>query len=323
MKFLRLSLSVAVFLCAVQAVTAQVQTAQPAPVDGATADTGERYRIGFQDILDVQIFRHSELSQRVAVSPNGTIVLFRLDHPVVAVCKTERELAEDIAAAYRESYLKDPRVNVVVAEQRSQSVAVIGAVEKPGNYFINRRYHLLEMIALAGGPNKEAGTRLLIARTGSTSQCRDKGDDTNGDQVTVADFKIRDIQEGKQTFWMQPGDVVSVLESDVVYVYGDVKKQGSVRVKEPITLTQAIASAEGLRPTAKKGSIRILRQKQAGGDREELVFDLNQIDKGKLKDPYLESGDIVAVSEDGTKKILLGVASAVKSSVPSALYRLP
>jgi polysaccharide export outer membrane protein len=283
----------------------------------------ERYRIGFQDILDIQVFRHSDLNQRVPVSPNGTILLFRLDRPVIAVCKTERELATEIENAYREKYLRDPRVSVVVAEQRSQAVAVIGAVEKPGNYFINRRIHLLEMLAMAGGPNKEAGTRLLVARTGSTSNCREAGDATNGDQIAVVDFKIRDVQEAKQTFWMLPGDVVSVLDADVIYVYGNVNKQGSFKVREPITLTQAIVSAEGLKSAAKKDKIRILRQKPGSADREEFVFDLNQIDKGKIKDPFLEPNDIVAVSEDKTKAILFGLANSIKSSVPSAVYRLP
>jgi polysaccharide export outer membrane protein len=300
-------------------LAAVVCPAQP----GGVLDKSERYRIGFQDILDVQVFRHAELSQRVAVNPNGTIALFRLDKPIVAVCKTEAELAADIAQAYEKDYLRDPEVHVVVAEQRSQTVAVIGAVEKPGNFYINRRYHLLEMIALAGGPNKEAGTRLLVARTGSPSKCRDAGDDTNGDLVSVADFKIRDIQEGKQTYWLQPGDVVSVLDADVVYVYGNVNKQGAVRVREPITLTQAVVSAEGLKSNAKKDVIRILRQKPGSAEREELVFDLGKIDKGKVPDPYLESGDIVAVSEDKTKTILQGIANSIKSSVPSVLYRIP
>ena len=57
--------------------------------------------------------------------------------------------------------------------------------------------------------------------------------------------------------------------------------------------------------------------------RQEFVFDLAEIDKGKVKDPYLETGDIVAVSEDGTKKVLLGIADSLKSSVPSAIYRIP
>ena len=32
------------------------------------ADARERYRIGFQDVLDVQVFRHPDLSMRVPVS---------------------------------------------------------------------------------------------------------------------------------------------------------------------------------------------------------------------------------------------------------------
>ena len=299
------------------------QTANDQLVAGLT-QTDDRYRIGFQDVLDIQVFHHPDLSQKVPVNPNGTIVLFRLERPVVAVCKTERELAADIATAYREKYLRDPQVKVFVSEQKSQSVMVIGAVEKPGNYFVSRRVHLLELIALAGGPSKEAGTRLLVARTGSRSDCKEAGDPAIDEAaVAVLDFKIREIQEGKKTLWMQPGDVVSVLDADIVYVYGNVNKQGSFKIREPITLTQAIVSAEGLKPAAKKDKVRILRQRSDSNEREELIFDLNQIDKGKVKDPFLEPNDIVAVSEDKTKSILLGLANTIKSSAPSAIYRLP
>ena len=140
----------------------------------AVAQVGkeDRYRIGFQDVLEIQVYRHGELNKRVSVNPNGTINLFRLKDPVIAVCKTEAELAAAIEEAYKKDYLKNPEVNVVAVEQRSRAFAVIGAVEKPGQYMINRRVKLLELIAQAGGPTKEAGTRVLVARTGSTSNCR-------------------------------------------------------------------------------------------------------------------------------------------------------
>ncbi|HEY2846624.1 MAG TPA: SLBB domain-containing protein [Pyrinomonadaceae bacterium] len=313
----------ALCVCLLAVARFPAQQAAPTPDPAALLDKSERYRIGFQDVLDIQVYRHEDLKQRVSVNQNGTISLFRLDHPVVAVCRTERELASDIANAYKEHYLRDPEVNVVVYEQHSQPIAVIGAVEKPGSFYIARKYQLLEMLALAGGPNKEAGTRLLVARTGSTSNCREADNDPANDQIMVSDYKIRDVQEGKVNFWMQPGDVISVLDAEVVYVYGNVNKQGAIRVREPITLTQAIASSEGLARSASRGNVRVLRQKPGGGDREELVFNLEQIDKGKVKDPYLESGDIVAVSEDSTKKILLGIGDALRNSVPSAIYRLP
>ncbi len=283
----------------------------------------ERYRIGFQDVLEVQVFRHPELTQRVLVSPGGTITLFRLEKPVTAVCRTESELKTDIETAYKEKYLRDPQVSVVVAEQKSQSIGVMGAVEKAGNFFVNRRTHLLEMLALAGGPKEEAGTRLIVARTGSTSSCKGFGTGDETDDIAILGFKLRDVQEGKHTLWMKPGDVVSVLPADIVYVYGNVNKQGAYKVQEAITLTQAIVTAEGLKGAAKKDKVRVLRQRQGSLEREELTFDLNQIDKGKVKDPFLEPNDIVAVSEDKVKSILSGIGNMIKGAVPNAAYRFP
>jgi polysaccharide biosynthesis/export protein len=304
------------------AKAAAVPTPPETLVAGSTSKS-ESYRIGFQDILEIRIDRHPDLAQRRAVRANGTIELFRLERPLVAVCKTESELAADIAAAYEKNYLVNPQVQVTVADQRSQSVTVIGAVEKPNTYFINRRYHLLEMLAMAGGPNKEAGTRLIVARTGSTTNCRDKGDETDGDNIAVMAFKIADVREGRKSLWMQPGDVVYVLDADIVYIYGNVNKQGSLKIREPITLTQAIASAEGFKPAAKKDKIRVLRQVEGTADRLELVFDMAQIDKGQVKDPFLEPNDIVAVSQDKAKAILRGIVDSLKSTIPGMTYRVP
>ena len=122
---------------------------------------------------------------------------------------------------------------------------------------------------------------------------------------------------------MQPGDIVSVMDADVVFVYGNVNKQGQVKIKEPITLTQAIASSEGLKPAAKKGKIRVLRQRPGSTERDELIFDLDDIDKRKTPDPFLEPNDVVAISEDKTKSILNGIAKSLTSGVSTLFYRVP
>lgn len=311
--------AIAVFAATSQTIPSGVKF-EPAATAGQSVD--ERYRVGYQDVLDVQIFRHPELNQRLPVSPSGTISLFRIDKPIIAVCKTERELADEIAAAYQEKVLRRAEVRVFVAEQKSQSIGIIGAIEKPGNYLLDRRIHLLELLARAGGPKKEAGTRMIVVRTGSSFSCK-QGPEPNANDAADFGFKLRDVQEGKVNFWMQPGDVVSVLSADIIYVYGNVNKQGALSVQEPITLTQAIVSSEGLKPATKKDRIRVLRQRPGSSEREELVFNLNDIDKGKVKDPILEPNDIVAVSEDKTKSILLGLANSIKATVPNVLYRVP
>lgn len=284
-----------------------------------SATRDERYRIGFQDVIDVKVFRHPELDVRAPVNPDGRIYLYRLAKPLVAVCKTERELADDIVAAYKVSYLRDPQVTVTVAEQKSQSMAVIGAVEKPGSFFVGRELNLLQLIAMAGGPSKDAGTRVLVVRVGSNSDC--KTDDDSKEQPGLMTFKIRDLQEGKENIEMRPGDVVSVLKSDIIYVYGNVKKPGPVEVREPITLTQAIASAEGYTNATDKDTVRILRQKPDSLDREEIIVNLSDIEKRKAADPYLQPNDIVALSKDNTKAILTGIGTAFKNGIPLLMSR--
>ncbi|HLA95682.1 MAG TPA: polysaccharide biosynthesis/export family protein [Pyrinomonadaceae bacterium] len=284
----------------------------------------ERYRIGFQDRLAIQVFRHPELSQTIDVNPNGTINLFRLAEPVSAVCKTERQLADDIATAYRQDYLRNPEVNVVVTEQRSRAFAVIGAVDKPANYMINRRVKLLELLAYAGGPTREAGSRLIVARTGSTSSCK-QGEQAASDPVDFVriDYKLKDVLEGKENPEMRPGDIVSVLESDSVYVYGNVVRQGQVKFKEPITLMQAISSAEGVKSAANKDKVRVFRQKVGSADRDEFIYDLGKIAKREAQDPYLEPNDVIAVSEDQAKSIFQSIGRSLTGGLPSLFYRIP
>jgi protein involved in polysaccharide export with SLBB domain len=134
---------------------------------------------------------------------------------------------------------------------------------------------------------------------------------------------MSDIIEAKQKLIMQPGDIVSVMDADVVYVYGNVNKQGQVTLKEPITLTQAIASSEGLKPSTRRNNVRILRQKPGSLERDEFVFDLDAIDKRKVRDPYLQPNDIVAVSEDRVKSILNSIKNSLTQGLPSIFYSIP
>lgn len=287
-------------------------------VASAVARQDDKYRIGYRDKLTVQVFKHPELTQTVSVNTNGSVTLFKVAEPVDAVCKTEQQLARDIEAAYRKDYLRNPEVNVVVTEQMSQALAVIGAVEKPGPFFVNRRLHLLELLALAGGPTKEAGSRLMVVRPGSNADCGQEAvANVDDDKVGLFNFSIRDLQEGKQSFLMQPGDIVSVLEADLIFVYGNVNEQGQVVMKQPMTLTQAIASAGGIKPATQKGKVRIIRQKPGSVEREEIIVDLVAIDKRKAEDPYLLPNDIVALSEDRAIKILNTLTKTFTQGIPT------
>jgi polysaccharide export outer membrane protein len=301
--------------------------ATPAPIDPQDMRFKERYRFGFQDTIEVEVFKHPEYSIKVEVGQDGTIRLPRIDKPIMAVCKTERELAEDIKLSYAK-YLREPFVSVRAAEQKSQSFAVIGNVEKPGAFFLSRRIKLLELLSFAGGPNRYAGSKVLVARTGSYSVCQtDVPDvkaliDTGNPDVTLLSFDMNDVIRGKESIWMQPGDIVSVPEADQVYVVGNVNKPTTVSLKKEVTLSQAIAAAEGLKPATKKDKVRILRKKPDSVEREVIYCDMGKIEKAEAPDPILQADDIVAVQEDGVKAITNGVIKALVSGAASLPYYL-
>lgn len=312
--------------------TLQAQADKPAgdspakttpPQNTATNNEDEdRYLIGYEDVLEINVLKHPELRQKVSVGKNGTIFMPRIEEPIVAVCKTERQLADAIQEAYKKDYLRNPFVSVEVSEQKSQSASVIGAVEKPGTFYLTRKVTLSEMLALAGGPNINSGMRMVVQRSGSTSNCRLPEETAPQGEVQVMGFRISDIREGKKLVWMQPGDVVWVLEADPVYVYGNVREQGRLLMKEPTTLRQAIASARGLK-SASDNKVRILRLKEGSADPEEFVYDLNAINKGKAEDPFLQAGDVVAVSEDKAKMILTKLVNSATGGIPALFYRVP
>lgn len=282
--------------------------------------TKEKYRIGFQDTLQVDVFRHPELSLMVNVNPDGTILLPKIDQPISAVCKTERELGKTVEA-HLKYYLKKPFVTVRAVDQRSQPFAVIGAVEKPGSFNLNRKIRLLELLAFAGGPDVEkAGANIQVARVGNVFGCVENADAIEEDVVFFS-YKIKDVMDGKENPWMQPGDIVSVSDIEHAFVVGNVKEASKVPLKESVTLTQAIAFAGGLAKEAKTSKVRIQRQQSGSTVKTETFYDLKDIVSKKVPDPILQPNDIVEVPKDGVKAVRNGVLKAISGGLGGLFMR--
>ena len=130
------------------------------------AETRERqtgdYRIGPQDLLDINIFEAPELNRTVRVSENGEVSLPLLGG-IHVVRLTARELENTLAAKLRE-FLKDPHVSVMVTAIESHPVSVIGEVNKPGVFQVRGSKTLLEMLSMAQGLAPDAGDEVLVMR---------------------------------------------------------------------------------------------------------------------------------------------------------------
>ncbi len=307
----------------VENTQATTQTVQPVSTNKPT----ERYRIGLQDVLDIVISRHPELSQgSVRMDNEGRIRLPRIDVLVSALCKTENELATEITELYKKNYLRDPFVSVFVREQNSQPLAVMGAVQKPGNFLTNRRLTLLELISYAGGPDVEfAGTKIQVARVGGISGCAvmdENAEKTEGD-ITFFSYKLVDVVSGKTNPIMRPGDIVYVEKADQVYVTGNVVKPQPITLIENLTLTQAIAATGGMLPATKKSQVTLIRQEPGSAAKQEFIYSLSDIREKKIPDPVLQPNDIIFVPTDKVKSFIGSFLEAVTGGAGSIFYRIP
>jgi polysaccharide biosynthesis/export protein len=139
------------------------------------AETRERqtgdYRIGPQDLLDINIFEAPELNRTVRVSENGEVSLPLLGG-IHVVRLTARELENELAAKLRE-FLKDPHVSVMVTTIESHPVSVIGEVNKPGVFQVRGSKTLLEMLSMAQGLAPDAGDEVLVMRNAGYNRGQD------------------------------------------------------------------------------------------------------------------------------------------------------
>jgi polysaccharide biosynthesis/export protein len=286
-----------------------------------------RYRIGLLDQLQVEVYNHLELTKVYNVSEQGTISIPRSTKTIFVLCKTESQVADEIKSEYRR-FLRQPDVNVRVATQNSQPVAVIGAVEKPSNFYLNRRITLLELIAYAGGPKEgKAGTKVQIARVGGISGCSQNEENSPEADAKLIDnlfayYRLKDVFENRQNPYMRPGDIVRVLERDEVYVIGNVKETTKpIEMREGITVSQAIAAAGGILATTKKDKVVIRRREN--GQSIEIAVDLDKIEKRQIADIELLPDDIIYVPTDKVKGFLKGITDTLTRGLPTIVTRVP
>jgi polysaccharide biosynthesis/export protein len=169
-----------------------------APAPAIVEPLGDAFRIGPEDVLDVQVWKNPELSRVVPVRPDGMISL-PLVNDIRAAGLTPIELRQQVTQRLAE-FIPSPEVSVIVREVHSVKVAVLGAVRMPGHYEVNSTATVLELIARAQGLTEFADRgRIVVLRQ-------------NGKATKRIPFNYRKIAEGSEqdNFVVQPGDIIVV-----------------------------------------------------------------------------------------------------------------
>jgi polysaccharide biosynthesis/export protein len=311
------------------AATAKAQPAdskppstQAAPSSDPAAQASQRYRIGAGDVLDIRIMNRPQLSREaVRVDGKGMIRMPLIEGEIQAACKSEGELATEISRRYLK-YYRNPQVDVFLKEYHAREVALIGAVNEQGRYQMQRRMRLLELLSFAKGPSDKAGQTINIVRAPRTDICGDSTDSSSGEGAFIS-LRLNDTLRGEEKAnpYVQSGDIVTIPEAEQVYVVGNVYSPKSLPLKEPISVSRAIAMAGGPLRDSKTDRIHIVRQ-QPGGEKSELYVDLTAIARKRAEDVMLQPNDIVEVQESTGKSIIRSLLGAVAPSVAQLPIRV-
>ena len=302
-----------------------------APAMRAPGGENDRsYRLGPGDIIDVRVFGRPEMTSQARIDSFGRVRLPFTDE-MQAACLTEAQLAELITEKYKK-YLRNPQVDVMIKEYRSQPVAVIGAVTQPGRFQLQRRVRLLELITQAGGPTIHAGATVNIIHSTDHDYCP-TGDEAKAEAAQAPSqdgespipllsmIKLKQVLTGEASAnpYVKPGDIISIPEADQFFVTGSVVKPGAYPMVTQITLTQAVALAGGINGEGARNRVRLVRQEPGKDIKTENIYNLDDIHRRKIQDIVLQVNDIVEVPGSTVRvaaRNLLGVSINMLSALP-------
>lgn len=228
----------------------------------------DEYRIGANDVLNITVLEHEEVSSArdfnrgivgTVVKKDGNIYL-----PIVGPVRVAGYTVEEVHQVLKDHlvpYIQKPELTVDVFKYESQKFYVLGEVNQPGAYAVDGDTTLLEAIGLAKGVKPEGNLEGAYFVRGDTLL-----------PINFADLLLRG--DTRRNVYMRHGDLVYVPSSanQRVYVFGEVREPGAFPIPQGrMTLAEALAEAGGLlHVDARKGAIKLIR----GSWQEPVVYTL-------------------------------------------------
>lgn len=205
-------------------------------------------------------------------------------------------LFADSPAAQAQQPIKDDSGNTALITKCRLPVVVTGEVRNPIRFELQQNLRLLDALGLAGGFNEQAGRTIRIDHPTTVPGCNKVN--ANDSSARVESFEIyplADVLNEKSNPFLTPGDVVTLSTAERAIVIGSVVWPNILFLRDPLTVSRAIAMAGGTLPGSKKERISITRR--AFGEKNQTVITVNlkAIEKRRAQDILLQPNDILFV----------------------------
>jgi polysaccharide biosynthesis/export protein len=259
--------------------------------------SGNASPIGPGDLLKVTVSDVPELNLETRVGTDGRILL-PLVGAIVVTGRSEAQLSAELSSLLVEKrFVRNPRVAVFLSEQKSQTIAVTGAVAKPGMFPLTRRRStIIDMLSEAGGLSKDAGEVIEFVPAPESEAASPGKPDPHG----VIQIDVNELFRGRNrtllNLTVTSGDVIFVPEAGSFTINGWVDKPGTYPLTRRTAVVAAIASAGGPLFPARLGNVVVLREGTTSGDPPRVInVNVKDVQAGISPDTTLRAGDVVQV----------------------------
>ncbi|MEM7698224.1 MAG: SLBB domain-containing protein, partial [Verrucomicrobiota bacterium] len=250
-----------------------------------------RYTLGPGDVLDISMYDRPDLKrENVRIGPDGTLSYLQ----AVAVQANGLNLDQfrrRLEHALGE-YHVNPKIIISPAQIGSKSFAIIGRVQEPGNYTLDRPTTILEAVALAQGVQVGSvrGSAFELADFDRSFIAR------KGRKLGVDLSRLYYQGDLSQNAFLEPNDYVYIASNieNEIYVLGAVNNPGRFQTPQKLTLLRAIGEAGGFQDKAFR--MRVLLIRGSIHNPETLIVNTRGILKGEQPDIDLQNGDIVYIN---------------------------
>jgi polysaccharide export outer membrane protein len=262
--------------------------AQPAtPAEAAAPQPEpEEYKLQPDDIIRMQVFGEPDLSVEQAVNPSGYINI-----PLVGQIRVQDLTQDELALLIRTAlskYLVEPKVQLTLSGVRDPRVFVLGQVGRPGPVSFKQGQRIMEAIAGAGSYNEIA----WLEEATLTHKGSQEADPLDLRKL----FLDGDMSQNVQ---LKDGDTIFIPEDtkNKYFVLGEVMRPMMYRLRENVTVMDAITTAGGPTPKGTLKDTYIIRGDP--GSPQRIKVDIGKLVKGGdlTQNIMLEPGDVVYVAE--------------------------
>ncbi|MDE3187665.1 MAG: SLBB domain-containing protein [Acidobacteriota bacterium] len=260
--------------------------------------------IGVGDLLHVAVFDTPEFDQDARVDPEGHV-----DFNGIGSLAVENMKPADVAAMIQkklkdDGMVLDPKVTVSIADYISHGVSIQGEIRTPGIYPVLGKRRLADLLTAAGGPTELSDGIADILHPSSPTP----------DHI--------DLKSSADTYAIVPGDTITLERAPLVYIVGNVRRAGGFPLARATTISQGLALAQGLSPSAKDKQVYLFRDAD-NGKRVVSVLNLHKILRGKLADVPLKPNDIVFIPNSSVADVVKATAAALPGIGTAIIYARP